>query len=209
MRNAAVFFALALAGGCRSEPTRVTSSSSGSAPAAGSAPWVAAEGLGLIGTPAPDWRDLDWIQGGPLELRTLRGKLVLIRFWLIECAFCKATAPALNELHSRFGDRGLVVVGVHHPKSEAARDLERIRRTARDYGFEFPVAHDDSWATARAYGVGTSFKSFTSVSVLVGRDGRIAWVHDGGEFHRGGGDRHRDCNRAYDALVGEIERRLN
>ena len=170
--------------------------------------WVASEGRELVGTAAPEWRGLEWIQGGPLELRTLRGKLVLVRFWLVDCAFCKATAPALNELHSRYGKQGLVVVGVHHPKSAPARDHDRIRQTAGDYAFEFAVAHDDSWTTVRAYGVGTSFKSYTSVSVLIDRDGRIAWVHDGGEYHPGGGESHRNCNRAFDALVAEIERRL-
>jgi len=199
--------------GCRREPSRATaeppsSNRSESAIALGPTPWAPSEGSELVGKAAPEFGDLDWIQGGPLELRALRGKLVLIRFWLIECAYCRATAPALNELYSRFAKRGLIVVAVHHPKSEAARDLERVRRTAREYGFEFPVAHDDSWATARAFGVGTAFKRFTSVSVLVDREGRIAWVHDGGEFHRGGGDSHRDCNRAFEALVAEIEKRL-
>jgi peroxiredoxin len=207
-RALALVLGVVLVAGCRSESSRTTPAvSSGSASRVAEAPWVAAEGLELVGKAAPEWHDLAWIQGGPLELRALRGKLVLIRLWLVECGFCKATAPALNELHSRFAQRGLVVVGVHHPKSESARKLDRVRSTAREYGFEFPVAHDDSWSTVRAYGVGSAFKSFTSVSVLVDRDGRIAWVHDGGEFHRGGGEGHRECNRAFDALVAEIERR--
>ena len=207
IRALAAVLGVVLVAGCRSEPSRTTPTGSSSSSRVAAAPWVAAEGLELVGRAAPEWHGLAWIQGGPLELKALRGRLVLIRFWLVECGFCKATAPALNELHSRFAERGLVVIGVHHPKSDSARELDRVRGTAREYGFEFAVAHDDSWSTVRAYGVGSAFKSFTSVSVLVDRDGRIAWVHDGGEFHRGGGESHRECNRAFDALVAEIERR--
>jgi peroxiredoxin len=133
---------------------------------------------------------------------------VLIRFWLVGCPYCRATAPALNELDRRFGSRGLVVIGIHHPKSDAARDPELVKRTANEYGFHFPIATDLDWKTVHAYGVGTTFKRFTSVSFLIDRTGKIAFVHDGGEFHQGGDAEHVDCNRAYDALVQRIEQVL-
>ncbi|HMJ13492.1 MAG TPA: TlpA disulfide reductase family protein, partial [Polyangiaceae bacterium] len=177
---------------CRAETAK------GNAPrptasAVGTTAWAPLEGRELIGTSAPELRDLVFVQGGPLSLAQLEGKLVLIRFWLMDCPYCRATAPALNELHRRYEARGLVVLGIHHPKSKASRDLEHVRRTARELGFEFPVAHDDAWTTARAFGVGSTFKRFTSVTLLVDREGKIAWVHDGGEFHAGGGAGHEAC----------------
>ncbi|HEX9149118.1 MAG TPA: redoxin domain-containing protein, partial [Thermoanaerobaculia bacterium] len=49
----------------------------------------------IIGVPAPDWGELTWVQGGPLSLSDLRGKVVLVRFFTDpECPFCSATAPA-------------------------------------------------------------------------------------------------------------------
>src|SRR5687767_10682308 len=78
------------------------------------------EGDELIGKPAPAWRELAWLAGGPLKLEALRGKAVLIRFWTVGCALCTRTAPALNEVWEKYRDRGLVVVGIHHPKSEEA-----------------------------------------------------------------------------------------
>lgn len=82
--------------------------------------WRPEEGRELIGTPAPEWRNLDWLQGGPLTLEDLRGRVVLVRFWLVGCPYCRTSAPALVGLHEKYGDRGLTVVGIHHPKSEAA-----------------------------------------------------------------------------------------
>jgi thiol-disulfide isomerase/thioredoxin len=168
------------------------------------APWQPEEGRELIGTPAPEWRDLEWLQGGPLTLEDLRGRTVLLRFWLVGCPYCRASAPALVGLEQEYRDRGLVVVGIHHPKSEAAKDPETVRRAAESYGFEFPIALDDDWSTIRAYGVGSVFTRFTSVSFLIGPDGVIRWVHDGGAYVPGPGDE----GRAYDALVEAIERWL-
>ncbi|MFQ5351896.1 MAG: TlpA disulfide reductase family protein, partial [Candidatus Binatia bacterium] len=84
--------------------------------------WRPLEGHDLIGTKAPPWRDIEWIQGGPLDLGELNrdGKAVLVRFWLTGCPYCRRTAPALRSLWRRYRDDGLVVVGLHHPKSMEA-----------------------------------------------------------------------------------------
>src|SRR5688500_2325671 len=102
-------------------------------------PWRPSEGLGLIGTPAPAWVGVEWIRGGPLTLERLRGKVVLLRFWLTGCAYCTRTAPALNRLYRTHAARGLVVVGLHHPKSEETRSPDVVRQAADRLGFEFPV----------------------------------------------------------------------
>jgi thiol-disulfide isomerase/thioredoxin len=130
--------------------------------------------------------------------------VVLLRFWLIDCPYCVRTAPALRELAEQYRDDGLVVVGLHHPKSEPAKEADRVHRAARDLGFGFPIGQDLEWETVRSYGVGTRFQSYTSVSFLIDRDGIIRFVHDGGEYHRGGGPDHRECNAAFEALDAAI-----
>ena len=170
--------------------------------------WRPREGRELLGTVAPEWNGIRWIQGGPLTVAGLKGKVVLLRFWLIDCPYCERTAPALRELSSKYRDQGLVVVGLHHPKSEEARDLARVARAAKQLGFDFPIGQDDSWTTIRAYGVGSHFERFTSVSFLIDREGIIRVVHDGGEYHRGGGPEHRECNAAYEALDAAIRQAL-
>jgi peroxiredoxin len=106
--------------------------------------------------------------------------VVLLRFWLMDCPYCQRSAAALRTWSKRYAERGLVVVGIHHPKSEEARDRKLVEAAARDLGFDFPVGTDDEWTTVRAYGVGSVFKRYTSVSFLIGRDGIIRFVHDGG-----------------------------
>jgi peroxiredoxin len=176
-----------------------------SPPAHGPETWIPKEGRELIGTRAPEWRGIRWLQGGPLSLADLRGKVVLLRFWLIDCPYCERSAPALRAWSDAYGDRGLVVVGLHHPKSEAARDPAAVERAARTYGFDFPVGLDNDWTTIRAYGVGRIFHDFTSVSFLIDRSGIIRFIHDGGEYHEGGGPGHRDCHAAHAALDAAIQ----
>jgi len=172
------------------------------------AEWLPREGRELVGTAAPEWKGIQWIQGGPLTLASLKGKVVLLRFWLTDCPYCQRSAPALNEFYSKYRNQGLVVVGLHHPKSEGTRDLARVAGAAKQLGFDFPVGQDDSWSTIRAYGVGSHFQKFTSVSFLIDREGIIRFVHDGGEYHQGGGPDHRECNAAYAALEAAIRQAL-
>src|SRR5277367_1522430 len=113
------------------------------------------EGAELIGTPAPEFKNLNWMnKSEPLSIRNLRGKVVLIRFWLGDCELCAGSAPALNYLYSKYHDRGLTVIGVHHPKSSEAKKEEFVVRNVRKLGFEFPIAIDNSWSTIEQYWLG-------------------------------------------------------
>ncbi len=167
-------------------------------------PWLPAEGLDLVGRPAPEWKGIDWIQGGPLTLESLRGKVVLLRFWLTDCPYCVRTAPALNALDRRYRPEGLVVVGLHHPKSAYTRERAVVRAAARELEFEFPVGTDDGWTTLDRYWTGSSKRAFTSVTFLIDRAGIIRFVHDGGEFFPGMGT----AGSAYRAIEEMIERLL-
>ena len=167
--------------------------------------WTAHEGRELIGRPAPEWDGLHWLNSPALTLSQLRGKVVLIRFWFTDCSLCAATAPALNYLHERYHDRGLVVVGIHHPKSARGADPDYVRQGAAQLGFKFPIAQDQKWATVKRYWLDTGARSFTSASFLIDREGRIRWIHDGGEFHAGGGPGHGNCEAAFQSLEQEIQ----
>ncbi|MCH8332057.1 MAG: redoxin domain-containing protein, partial [Bacteroidetes bacterium] len=57
------------------------------------------EGSELIGKPAPEWEINTWINSDPLQLKELQGKVVLVRWWMDTCPFCRASSTALNEFH--------------------------------------------------------------------------------------------------------------
>lgn len=59
---------------------------------------------------APDWSVKD-ILGNTLRAADLKGKVILIDFWFINCGPCKKAVPFLNQLYADYKDKGLVVLG--------------------------------------------------------------------------------------------------
>lgn len=167
---------------------------------------AAGEGSELLGRSAPEWNTLDWIHSEPLALGDLRGKVVLIRWWTDTCPMCARSAPALNEFHELYGGRGLVVVGMYHPKP-ISREMrgEDVERVARERGFEFPIALDLDWSNLNRYWLDGRRRRATSVSFLIDRDGIIRYIHPGPEYHRGGGVEHAQCGAGYRELKEMIE----
>jgi peroxiredoxin len=148
---------------------------------------AAYDGTELIGKAALPWTASEWIGSPPLELASLRGKVVLVRWFMsTDCPYCSATAPALNQLHHEFKDKGLVVIGMYHHKNDEPLDAKKVRGWTRDYGFEFPVAIDRDWRTLRRWWLdGRHKRDFTSVTFLIDQNGTIRRIHPGGTMALG------------------------
>lgn len=157
-------------------------------------------GAELLGQPAPPWTFTRWI-GPPLSLESLRGKVVLLRWWTEGCHFCAATLPELEALRRAHAERGLVVIGVFHPKPPREVSDRRIRAVAKKLGFSGPIAVDREWETLDRYWLGGHpDRNWTSVSFLIDRAGTIRWVHGGGEYHPSDDPAHARCDLQYRAL---------
>jgi len=157
--------------------------------------WQPKEGEELIGKRAPSLKGLKWLNTDPLQIEDLRGKVVLIRFWLVGCPFCENSAPSLVDFYDKYQDNDFVIIGIHHPKSEAAKDPGLVLRKAKVFGFEFPIAQDNDWEVINAYWLGDEKRSYTSSSFLIDKKGVIRFVHDGGEYYLS--EENKDPNLAY------------
>jgi len=165
------------------------------------------DGVDIIGTKAPQFEGLTWLNTKPLTIGGLKGKVVLIRFWLVGCPFCLNSAPALVEFHKKYSERGLVIIGVHHPKSKETTNNDLVKKQAKVFGFEFPLAQDLEWKTINSYWLGGKNRSYTSSSILIDKNGTIQFVHDGGEFFRS--DYDLEANAAFEAMEENIVKLLN
>ena len=136
-----------------------------------------------------------------------------MRWWTDTCPFCSSSAPSLRELHRTYGERGLRVVGVFHPKPPSGASVDEVRtrakRAAERFGFEFPIALDPDWSALRRWWLDQVPGAWTSVTFLVDREGIVRYVHPGGEFHLGEGGSHwkdhESCRREYREIVATIE----
>jgi peroxiredoxin len=162
----------------------------------------AGDGRELIGTSPPEWTLSDWINSEPLTLASLRGKVVLVRWWTApQCPYCQASAPALNEFWEKYRKQGLMIVGLYHHKSSEPLTRAHVADQMRQYKFHFPVATDADWQTLNRWWLNADARRWTSVTFLLDRAGRIQHIHPGGAFFKG--------EPSYDALQERIETLLH
>jgi len=143
-------------------------------------------GSELVGTRAKEWALSDWIGGKPRTLESLRGKVVLVRWWTAPgCPYCAASAEALNELARKYAESGLVVIGVYHHKASSPLTREHVEAQRQRLGFEFPVTIDRDWKTLRRWWLDRTQLGWTSVTFLIDREGVIRHIHPGGAYFSG------------------------
>jgi thiol-disulfide isomerase/thioredoxin len=87
-----------------------------------------------------------WLNSTPLKLKDLRGQIVLIEFWAFECINCRRTVPWMHSMQERFGDRGLVIVGVHTPELPQERAAVNVRAAVQEQNITYPVMLDDDYS---------------------------------------------------------------
>ena len=135
-----------------------------------------------VGSPAPEWQVQDWINSPPLSLESLRGHVVLIRWWTGPgCPFCTVSAPRLNDLYRKYKEKGVVVIGFYHHKSAQPLSVRRVRKLGKKMGMEFPLAIDRDWQTFMKYRIDSEDgEQWTSVSFLIDQNGIINFIHPGG-----------------------------
>jgi thiol-disulfide isomerase/thioredoxin len=74
------------------------------------------------------------VEGRRVPLVEYRGRVMLVNFWATWCAPCKKEIPWLNELHGRYREQGLVVVGVSVDDA-----VEKILPFAQSMNMSYPV----------------------------------------------------------------------
>jgi thiol-disulfide isomerase/thioredoxin len=63
-----------------------------------------------IGDPAPKLQTGKWVQGAPVKSFE-KDKAYIVEFWATWCGPCRVSIPHLNEVHNKFKDKGLIVIG--------------------------------------------------------------------------------------------------
>lgn len=93
----------------------------------------------------------EWLHGGEITPADLAGKPVLVHFWSLTCPACQATMPDVAQWADRYGPRGLLVVGVHQPRTDRDLDSEAIKHAVARHGLTHPIAIDNQHHIARTW----------------------------------------------------------
>ena len=86
--------------------------------------------------------------GRSIDLKTLRGKPVLITFWATSCPGCIKEMPHLIELYNELHSKGLEIIGIAMPYDRPDHVIEMIKRKKLPY----PVAIDIEGKAVAAFG---------------------------------------------------------
>jgi cytochrome c biogenesis protein CcmG, thiol:disulfide interchange protein DsbE len=129
--------------------------------------WPASVALAIL-IFSPQVLAADTSSGG-LQLGAYAGKIVVVDFWASWCQPCRRSFPWLNEMQSRYADRGLVVLGVNTDADPADADRFLHQVPAR-----FHIQRDPDGALATHYHL-----PGMPVSLIFGPTGQLLQTHVG------------------------------
>ena len=130
-----------------------------------------------VGDAAPKLMASKWVQGDPVK-EFERGKVYVIEFWATWCGPCLVSIPHLNELHTKFKNRGVIVIGQDVLENDQSLVAPFVKKMGEQ--MTYPVALDtvsesqtgkmaETWMDAAGEtGIPTAF--------VLDQRARIAWI---------------------------------
>ncbi|MBC7367059.1 MAG: TlpA family protein disulfide reductase [Undibacterium sp.] len=86
------------------------------------------------------------LDGAPVDLATLRGKVVLLDFWATWCPPCRAETPSIVATYRRLHERGFEIVGI-----SLDDDKGKLLAYQKEHGMTWPQQYDGGgWNSALA-----------------------------------------------------------
>jgi peroxiredoxin len=124
----------------------------------------------MLGKPTPDvsCRDMD---GRPVGLEQLKGRVVLLQFWATWCRGCIRDLSEIQKLAERYVGKPVAVIGVNQDQPGSK---QRVTRFLKDCGVSFPQWLDNDQRIGKAYCV-----SGLPHTVLIDTNGNIQTIQMG------------------------------
>ena len=167
----------------------------------------------ILGQPAQEWDVSAWANTGsldiaePITLEKLRGKVVVVHFWVDGDEGSARTMAALNELANEFRNEPVVFVGIFLTSESIADDPWGVAQAlADDLKISFPIAADSStqimwWRTRYDHLPNTP-------TFVIGPKGDIVHLHPGPEIFPSDKVSEAICDQDYRLLTNAIQTAL-
>ncbi len=131
--------------------------------------------------PAPPIQGISaWINSQPINIASLKGKVVLVDFWTYSCINCIRSIPHINAWYNAYGNNGLVIIGVSTPEFQFEHNYSNVAAAVLKFGIKYPVALDNNYATWDAYG-----NQYWPADYIIDKNGNIRYVTFGeGDYNQ-------------------------
>jgi len=73
------------------------------------------------------------------SLNDYKGKLVYLDFWASWCIPCRKSFPFMNEMQSKYKDKGLEIIAIN-----LDTDITLVRKFLKQYPAQFKIAYDST-----------------------------------------------------------------
>jgi len=149
---------------------------------------------------APDIKGITkWLNtpgNAPIDLKSLRGKVVLIDFWAYSCINCQRSTPHVVGWYDAYRDEGFEVIGVHTPEYAFEKVEANVVSGAKDLGITYPIAMDNAFSTWTNYR-----NRYWPAEYLIDQQGTVRHVR----FGEGG---YEDTEKLIRQLLSEGDQNL-
>jgi peroxiredoxin len=126
-------------------------------------------GAPQAGSAAPDFT-LKGLDKQPVQLATLRGKVVMLNFWATWCGPCSAEMPNIEAVYQKLNKDDVAILAVNQGEYG-----DQVSGYADLYRLHIPIVLDEKTEVAHLYHV-----QALPTTIFINRDGTIRDVHIGG-----------------------------
>ncbi len=100
---------------------------------------------------APEIVSSTWINSEPLNIKELRGKVVIVEFWTFGCWNCRNIEPYVKDWHKKYEKDGLVVIAVHSPEFDHEKEIDKVKSYVKENNISYAVPIDNEFRNWRKY----------------------------------------------------------
>lgn len=107
--------------------------------------------------------------GENVRLNELAGQVVLVNFWASWCGPCRKELPKLEELHAKYKDLGVTILGINIDESR-----ELSQKLLKDVEVSFPILYDHDNKVSEPYDIKAMPSTF-----MIDKSGNFRYLHLG------------------------------
>ncbi|WP_324891803.1 redoxin domain-containing protein [Paenibacillus sp.] len=115
------------------------------------------------------------LEGGTIGTDEFKGKPIVINFWGTFCPPCVEETPALQRMHEKYAEQGVVILGVNLGEKPVVRVEQFVDR----FGVTYPILLDPELDVRDRYGVRSYPTTFFVDSAGVVREVKVGGMTEG------------------------------